>query len=375
MSEVRRGLTLPESTQELAQKMLNFFDDGSSNIILSPYSTFVSLIMTSSFFENASKIQILESLGIDTEIGTRDLLISLQNMIQTIEKEDESTSIIGVNSIWPNENLVRDMSIFEALIEVLGSKITPVIFPQPGLDQINQNISELTHGLIKGLVTPDAVNPSTYIIITSAIYFRSKWRLSFDPENTFTRSFELFDNSIKHTDFMKENGYLPYAEDSEAQVLSIPYVDDNSLIIFLPKRNDIESFKRLRTNFHEYINKLELSDIKIFYTIPKFTHKWGSTSLVEMLKSIGIIDIFEQSENSYIVTDILHKTFIEVNEEGTEASAATAVILEEEDLDEVDDLGFDFETIEFNADHPFIYLIRNKNGSVIFAGTYIAPDE
>ncbi|KAH0790767.1 serpin family protein [Histomonas meleagridis] len=295
-------------------------------------------------------------------------------MIQSIEKENESTSIVSVNSIWPNENLFKDMSIFKPLLEVFDSKVTPVTFPQPGLDQINQNVFESTHGHITNLISPDAVNPLTSIIITNAIYFRSKWRLNFDPSNTCTGSFTLFDDSIQQIDFMNESGYYPYTEDSAAQVLSIPYIDNNSLIIFLPKRNDIESFKTLRTNFQKYINQLELSDIKIYYTIPKFTHEWGSKSLVEMLKSIGIIDIFGNSQNLFYISDILHKTFIDVNEEGTEASAVTVVIEELKGEEDDAELDFDLETIEFKADHPFIYLIRNENGSVIFAGTYIIPE-
>ena len=227
--------------------MLNVLSDEVSNTIVSPYSAFSTLLMVASIFKKSTRNQILEAFKMRGDIIVEALLTSLRNMIQTIENETPNGIVKGANTIWPNSNLAFNMDIYKHLVEFLGAEITPIRFPQPSSLEINRKVEETTHGLIKDILSPSDVPEWTSSVFTNALYFNSKWAHPFKSTSTSSYTFTLLDGTTKLTKYMHKKSYFLYAEDFAAQVLQMHYANDFSMVVILPKKNDLSSRARLAT--------------------------------------------------------------------------------------------------------------------------------
>ena len=365
----KEPLTLQDPLKALSFHMLDVLSDEGSNTIVSPYSAFSTLLMVASIFKESTRKQIYESLKMKSNISVKDLLTSLRNMIQTIEKSTSDSIVQGANTIWPNIIMNPDMDIYKPLVEFLGAEITPVEFPQPGCDEINRKVEEITHGLIQNILSPDSIPPNTESIITNAIYFNSKWEKPFKDTSTSDSNFTRFDGTTQLTKFMYHHAKFLYAEDSDAQVLQMNYVNDFSMVVILPTKSDLNSFRALKASlsakYQSYLNMLKSESVEVEF--PKFKHTWGANSLRRMLESMGIKDIFNPAIEERHVDDIMQKAVIEVDEEKTEAAAVTLGFVTPGCIMKPE------EPKRFIANHPFLYFIKHNDGSILFAGSYVQP--
>lgn len=365
---MKKAIVLQDPIQSLSLYMVNKLGNETSNLIVSPYSLFATLLMAASTFDESARNQILESLKMNVNIDVKDFLTSLRKLIQIIEKETPTGVVKGANSIWPNKSFFKELSFYQPLIEYLGVEVKPVVFPQPGCDMINARISEITNGLIQNLLDPNSLSQRTSSVITNAIYFNSKWAKPFKSTSTIEGSFNRFSGNLARTNFMCQTADFFYASDSQAQVLSMDYTNNFSFVIFLPRNKDLNSFRELKQSlgnqkYQAYIDMLGVKRVAV--KMPKFKHTWGTASLKEMLMSLGISRIFEEDENSRKVDDVVQKAVIDIDEERTEAAAAVVVMLYRSVPQPCE---------QFIADHPFIYFLRHSNETILFAGEYIMPE-
>ncbi|KAH0793923.1 serpin family protein [Histomonas meleagridis] len=354
------------AAQVLSFKMLSSLLKDNENIVISPYSAYVTLMMVASVCPEFSRKQILEALHLKDDLTPEEILSALKILIKKIEDTSEAT-IRSCNNIWPDAKKGK-LNLLQPLKDHLGIKITPVEFPQPGCDIINQKVSELTEGCIKDLLQPSDLEECKYVI-TNALYFNAEWINQFDPDYTRDLTFYNF-NGTEKTQFMHETSDFMYYQNSDLQILGMDYHGDYCLQIFLPTQKDINSFNKLKDSltmqYASYIKQLRREEVRV--DIPKFKFEWGTKSIVGVLHDLGITDVFVAEEDQFYINDIVQKAYIDVNEAGTTAAAATAAETLETCL-----ISPNKEPPTFVADHPFIFTIANKNGTILFTGAYQKP--
>jgi len=251
-------------------------------------------------------------------------------------------------------------------------------------EYINKWVLDRTNQRIKDLVSKDHIEQSNQgIVLVNAIFFKGMWLKQFDPKATKREAFwtdpEMTQN--KPVDLMFRQGSYGYAELPGCQVLELPYEEEDlAMMVVLPKQSGGTMPDLNPESYLKWREALQSQEVRVF--LPRFTLKLTLANVPGMLKSMGMIDAFSDVSADFTgirtpgpadlyIMDIIHKAFVEVKEEGTEAAAATAVIMATKDA------AIDEPRIPvFRADHPFIYMIIHKpSGAVLFLGKFADPPE
>ncbi|MDP8226865.1 MAG: serpin family protein, partial [Candidatus Celaenobacter polaris] len=242
---------------------------------------------------------------------------------------------------------------------------------------INNWVEKKTHDKIKELIKPPMLTIDTRLVLCNAIYFKGNWLSQFDKEKTYNRDFYVSPDTTMLVPMMYQQTRLKYKYFEQFCALELPYEgNDLSMIIFLPLEIDgLAEFEDHLTadSAHAWIDELmKVDEEKVLVSIPKFKTTC-EFELSKVLYDMGMPDAFSLPPadfsgmtglNDLFISKVVHKAYVEVNEEGTEAAAATAVIMER---------GY-IEPNTFQADHPFMFLIReNLTGSILFIGRIVDP--
>ena len=244
---------------------------------------------------------------------------------------------------------------------------------------INDWVAKETRDKIKDLLTQGTITPDTRLVLTNAIYFKGKWDLPFKKEATKENDFTLADGTKAKVPFMYQQKGFRYAEDDQMQVLELPYGKNNlAMRIFLPKKADgLAGFEKSLTaqRLAELTGKLRYADVKVW--LPRFTME-SQFSLADVLKAMGMKLAFDPdhadfkgmtSTEQVFISAVIHKAFVNVDEEGTEAAAATAVIMAPTAMPMQPP-----KPKEFKADHPFLFeIVHQKSGATLFIGRVMKP--
>jgi serpin B len=254
--------------------------------------------------------------------------------------------------------------------------------PDASRQIINQWVEERTGGKIKDLLPAGSIDPMTRLVITNAIYFKGTWVLQFDAAKTTDREFRTGPNETVIVPMMQrtdEDAIYGYAETDTLQVLRMPYSHaegrELSMLVILPKGDNLSAAE-------EVLNKVDLAglrgsltDRQVMVYFPKFTMD-TQYRLPETLAAMGMPTAFtmdadlsgmDGTKNLYI-SDVVHKAFVDVNEEGTEAAAATGVVVNMKAVSPGEQVPV------FLADHPFVFLIQDdETGNILFIGRVANP--
>jgi serpin B len=242
-------------------------------------------------------------------------------------------------------------------------------------------VADQTNQKIENLLPEGSILPETVLVLTNAIYFLGDWLYSFDPEQTTESTFFLANGSNVQTPIMSlnkpdEQVGMYYSRVGNVRALDFPYKGDRlTMTVLLPDEGEFFAFETSLST--SVINELTgaLDSVELQVSLPKFEFTYGTVKLKQAMKTLGMIDAFDGSLADFsgidgtdllYIDNIYHKAFISVDEEGTEAAAATAVVLvwESAGADEV----------VFNANRPFVYLIRDKaTGMILFMGRVVDP--
>jgi serpin B len=308
----------------------------------------------------------------------------MKNLYILLNKNAEY-DISTANALWikKNLNLLKDyLSVIETYYGGVANE-TDFSNPELAAEKINHWVENNTNGLIKDLIQSSHIDPLyTALILTNAIYFKGVWKIQFDPVNTTDRSFEIDSDVFIDVEIMSlvnTKDYFNYTETEDLQLLELPYSgDDLSMIILLPKEKElseiIDSFDA--DQFKQLIESMNEEMVDIY--LPKFKYE-TSYGLNEPLIELGMANAFSSYADFSKITgardlqisDVLHKAYIDINEEGTEAAAATAVIMV---LTSNGNGGSS--RIVFDADHPFLYIVQHKEtGTILFIGSVTNPAE
>ncbi len=365
------------ANNQFAFDMYEYYGNESGNVFFSPYSISTALAMTYEGAKAETAQEIMEVFNYPEKPVLRD---GSHAIYQEINRKDKGYKLHTANALWAERDYHFLESYFDTITTYYGGNIKNMDFrnkPDDSRTEINDWVELQTEGKIRDLIPPGVINPMTRLVLTNAIYFKGTWETRFNETLTEKASFTTPAGSVD-VDMMERTGKeaeFNYFEDSDAQIIELPYSgEDLSMLVILPKGNlaDVESNLDAE-KLSMWMDSLEMQQVDLF--LPKF--KFETKYLLKgTLSDMGMPIAFNPGKadftgmdgtNDLFISNVIHQAFVEVNEEGTEAAAATAVVIEATAIPIE-------ETPVFRADHPFIFVIQQKNtGNILFMGKVNDP--
>lgn len=355
--------------------------DSSKNVFVSPSSVAIALAMTyngASGETQQAMAKTLELQGMSLqEINEANaaLKASLENPDSGKGVDSSRPQLTIANSLWAKQGVPFEPEFLQRNRQFYQAKVTNLDFSSPTAPTVINNwVKQSTQGKINQIV--DNIQADQVLFLINAIYFKGKWATPFNKSQTSEQVFYQLDGTSTKVPMMSQNGKYRYYENNNFQAISIPYSKGRlSFYIFLPKQNstkgnfsqqfNAENWQQWMTNFKMREGYIQLPRFKMDYEI----------ELTNALKALGMGVAFNSSANftqmSRIpvnINKVKHKTFVEVNEEGTEAAAVTAVgiVTTSAPMPE--------EPFRMIVDRPFYCAIRdNQTGTLLFIGSIVEP--
>jgi serpin B len=371
--------TVAEGNTAFALELYQKLCRADGNLFLSPYSISTALAMTYGGAQGDTAQQMVATLHFSLDQKQiHPAFDELRDHLNAVQKKGKIQLHIA-NSLWPHKDYPFLKEYLALLKKYYGASITPVDYKtanEEARTRINEWVEKETEEKITDLIQPGVLTPLTRLVLVNAIYFKGNWARQFDASLTHEAPFYLTPAKTVQAPFMTQERTLQYGEDEGLQILELPYEgDDLAMLILLPRRVDgLAELEKALTpeNLNQWITYLRERKIEVF--VPKFKLA-SSFSLKEALVAMGMRDAFDQSTANFAGMDgttllyisaAIHQAVAEVNEEGTEAAAATGIVMGLKAIPEP--------SPTFRADHPFIFLIRdNRTGSILFMGRVVDP--
>jgi serpin B len=350
---------------------------GNENVFLSPHSIAVALAMTYEGARGDTATQMAESLHF--EVPAARLHPAFQALNQAITPAGDAGYQLSVaNALWGMKGHSFRSEFLEVLKTSYQAPLQEVDFAQSEAARatINDWVAKATNDKIKDLIPQGVLDELTRLVLTNAIYFKGNWASQFKPAETKPQPFQVLQGKPVKTPLMHQVAEFGYRETDDAQVLSLPYEGKAlSMIVVLPRKADglaaIEG-KLDAGALQGWTDGLAQRKVSVY--LPRFKIE-SSFSLSSQLSALGMKDAFDPARadlsgmdgtRELFVKEVIHKSFVEVNEEGTEAAAATGVV--------VGVRSAPLPPPEFRADRPFLFFIRHDaTGAVLFIGRLVKP--
>lgn len=384
ITETPRKIQLSENEKIIVNSSnefgLNLFNQvnestGDTNIFISPLSVSMALGMTLNGANGETFEAMRQTLAFDG-LTNEEVNQSYLNLINALINLDEKTIFEIANSIWYREGFIVKQDFMDINQYFFNAEIQSLNFTSPGaVTTINNWVKNKTHDKIKEIIKE--INPATVMILINAIYFNGLWTYEFNKGDTKDDIFLKENGNQIQCEMMSHRMEHPYFENDDFQAVDLAYGEgDFSMMIFLPKYgktldNLIDSFDKL--NFSLWLNNFHKDSVDLF--LPKFKVEYDQ-KLKDILSAMGMDIAFTPGQADFsrisesvdlFISQVLHKTFVRVDEEGTEAAAVTAVIIELTSIQP--------ETVKtMRVDHPFLFLIYEKQtDTILFMGKIVEP--
>ena len=340
-------------------------NDGSDIVFVSPLSASLALSMTANGADEATLQEMLSTLGCGTTV--KELNEYNRSIMDLFASDPEGIELNAANSIWVSDLFPLKGRFRRTASRNYDAMVTNLDFSNPASPSvINDWCSENTAGRIDKII--ESIDPATQLYLLNALYFKGLWTTPFDASNTFEETFHG-NNKDSEVKFMHNTANFLYYMGPEASVLELPYGEGSFVMdVILPV--DGMTAEHFISGFDsETLNTLtsKLISNKVRLSMPSFKAEY-ETSLNATLQRLGMkaafspsADFSRMSKEPLMISEVKQKTFIEVNEEGSEAAAVTSVAVMRASLEP--------EPVEFKVDRPFVFLIRERdNGTVLFMG-------
>jgi serpin B len=350
------------------------------NLFLSPYSISTALAMTYAGAEGDTASEMAKTLRFS--LGQKELhpaFGELQDSVGALGARGH-VELAVANSLWPQAGYPFLTGYLDLAKDHYSATITPLDYARAAEQArvtINAWVEARTRNKIRDIVPPGVLDALTRLVLVNAIYFKGSWAHPFEPAITEPAPFALSGVATVETMLMRQSRPFGYAEDEGLQILEMPYAgEDLSMLVLLPTAKDglpgLEA-NLSPQNLERWRKSLGTREVHVEFPRFKMT---SAFSLNKTLWAMGMRDAFSEGKANFAGMDgrddwlyigaVLHKAFVEVNEEGTEAAAATAVVVQARAMPR------QWQT--FRADHPFIFLIQErKSGNILFMGRVADP--
>ena len=382
------GLPLVESNAAFAFDLYQAVRRPEGNLFFSPYSISVALAMARAGAAGETASQMDAVLHLPREgvaQGHRELAQQLEPPLLAESDEEESRPTPAyelniANALWGQEDLPFQRRFLAVLEDDYGAPLARVDFAKSAevRDRINAWVAERTRDRIRNIIPEGQPSPDARLALANAIYLKASWAGPFPAGRTAEAPFTASAGEQVTVPFMHQTQHLGYAGMGDVQVLSLPYRDARmSMIILLPRKSSSLEGLQARLDPEQlatWLSALRPTHVRV--ALPRFEFA-SSFDLTETLAEMGMRDAFDggradfsnMAEVELFISLVLHKAFVAVDEQGTEAAAATAVLMAI--------TGAPAEpTVEFRADHPFLFLIQHRDtGAILFFGRVADPTQ
>lgn len=351
--------------------------DSGKNVFISPASVGLALAMTYNGAVGDTKKAMERALEIQG-LNHADLNSGYAQLKPALENPDPKVALAIANSLWAKRGTTFNPAFIQRNKQFYGAEVTELDFGDPGaLRTINAWVADKTKGKISKIV--DRINGQSILFLINAIYFKGTWTAEFDKAKTKEEDFTTAAGRVKRQPMMHQSGRYRYHEGKDFQAVSLPYGGGRvSMYIILPAKGiSLAEFQKNLTapNWDAWLK--EFSEIKGDIALPRFKVEY-EIGLNDSLKALGMGVAFDpekadftgisEGSGNVFISQVKHKTFAEVNEEGTEAAAATSVEMT------VTSMGPRPKNFRMIVDHPFFCAIRdNKTGTILFLGAIADP--
>jgi len=368
-----------DANNQFAFDLYSRYKSQDGNIFFSPYSISTALAMTyeGARGKTADEMQAVFHFPKDDTLR-RNSFLELYNGINI---KDKPYTLKTANALWAQKDYTFLDSYFSLVKRYYGGNVTNLDFAGQTEESrltINRWVEEQTDNKIKDLIPKKNIDSLTRLVLTNAIYFKGLWAKQFDKAKTVEKDFEVSPGKTVKAMMMSltgEEAVFKYAEKEDLQVLELPYKGEElSMLVLLPKKGGMDSFETALNA--QKISELRKSLYKqrVDVYLPKFkfeTKYFMKDTLIEMgmptAFSMGADFSGMTGNNDLYIDKVIHQAFVEVNEEGTEAAAATAVVMRLKSMPPRMNI--------FNADHPFIFAIQDRaTGNILFLGRVSEPN-
>lgn len=361
------------------------------NLFYSPYSISLALAMTYAGARGNTETQMADVMhytlpqeSLHPAFNALDLDLTTRNTGEEDsdpEMEGDRFTLNIANALWGQQGFPFEEDFLNTISENYGAGLRLVDYindPESARLLINDWVAEQTEDRIKDIVPEGAITPLTRLVLANAIYFNASWLHAFSEDSTQDAPFYLLDGDTVDVQMMLLQESFVYGEGENYQAVSLPYYGGSTaMIVLLPSEGQFEAFESSLSgeSFTAILNAMSGADVRL--ALPQFEYE-QSTNLNDALIGLGMTDAFDDqtadfsgmSSEKLFISDVLHKAFVKVDESGTEAAAATVVVMRAESARMPDTV------IEMTVDRPFIFAIYDyQTGTVLFVGRVLNPAE
>ena len=373
---------LVEGNTALALDLYQTLSGEEGNLIFSPYSISLALAMTYAGARGETEQQMADTLHFTLSQSRLHPAFNMVDLELASRGEDvneqlgEAFRLNIANSIWGQRGYDFLPEFLDVLALNYGAGLRLVDYmeaPEEARQIINQWVSDQTEKRIKDLIPQGAIDPLTRLVLANAIYFNAGWFYPFEEGQTRDGDFNLLGGGQVRVPMMSQSKKLGYAEGEGYQAVGLPYVGGEiAMVILLPSFDYFKTFEdSLSSEFlSDILQSLEMREVELM--MPKYEYE-SSFQLGDKLIEMGMPNAFGDADFSgmtgtreLFISQVVHKAFISVDEEGTEAAAATAVIMPSSAAPSP--------AVEVTIDRPFIYMIRDlQTNTILFIGRVLNP--
>ncbi len=370
--------TLVQGNSEFAASLYQRLAEKDGNLFFSPYSISNALAMTHAGARGNTAREMKATLHFN--LDDERLHPAFANLIAQLHGEGKPRpfQLTVANRLWGQ----KEYGFMPAFLKIgqdhYHAGLEEVDFVRATEDArnlINAWVEKQTQDKIKNLIPKGVLDEQTRLVLTNAIYFKAQWLYPFNPKNTQPGAFHLASGKSIETPMMHAKERLQFAQFDSFAIVEVPYVKrDQSMIVLLPQaKHGLAEVEKKLSAVNLAMWTKRLSEHQVDLALPKFKVT-SEIKLKDVLKQMGMIDAFTFGKADFTgmatreqlyITAILHKAFVDVNEAGTEAAASTAVVIGTRSAPP---------KATFHADHPFLFLIRDRQtGSILFMGRVANP--
>jgi serpin B len=378
--------TLVNGNNAFALDLYQSLRDQDGNLFYSPFSISLALAMTYAGARGKTETQMANVLHFDLpQTGLHPAFNALDQELTKrgvpTSKDEQPMQPDIANAIWAQKDYAFLQDYLDLIAGDYGAGIRLADFinqAEAARIEINNWVSDKTNDKIKDLIPQGALDAMTRMVLVNAIYFKADWQEQFEPESTADAPFHLLDGSDVTVPMMSGERFgLPYAKGDGYQAIELPYKGGTAAMdILLPDQGNFDAFEASLEgqSLDDILNDMQPTAVKLH--MPKF--KFSSEfNLSAQLSALGMSDAFDPNyadfsgmtgNHDLFISDVIHKAFVAVDEKGTEAAAATAVIMKATSAPLFE--------LDLTIDHPFIFVIRDlPSGQILFVGRVLDPTQ
>lgn len=364
--------------QTLGTRLYGQLRAGDDNVVISPVSLMGAFGVVSAGARGQTREAILHSLGLPAG-DTLDA--DLGGVLRALAVEDGPTTLSVANAVWVQEDFALEPAFVGTAERDYGAQARSVDFraaPQQAVERINTWVSDATRSRIPELIDTSSINDATRLVVTNAVYFLGDWLRPFNASDTRQEPFHLPDGATTQAPLMSQTGTFRLLETDSLQAIDLPYEGERlSMTVLLPRERDglpaLEA--ELPASLADWLARLDAEDPRrVRLHLPR-TETSLSYQLVPQLAAMGMGIAFTDAADFRGIADaplaigqVVHKTFLRIDEQGTEAAAATGIVMQLTSAPITP-------PATFRADHPFVFLIRDHDtGAILFLGRISRPE-